>query len=252
MVSYDDDIRDLLVDGLFTREWTIVGTQPPSSDNAESGYFNMYYKQTYDDDNKRSRNAAREKPLTLKPSQPDPVELLPPVPSTLGPYYSYFRDCVLTGRHGEMLVNFCRNGKKSPCVDIPGCALVVPTKTADVENFTLIKLGNVPCVPVVPTSIILNIIDSLAEVCQPVYPSFHDGWAYNGSRVRMSKMYTECELDDNAWKKEGFARDFSRLVRCVAVATATFTVSVVLSPSVQRTRYPTHKKVLEVVIHNIK
>ena len=250
----DEDIVDLLSGDLYTREWKLVGTEPPSDDGDYAEHLCLQFVQAAEYADERDLSGIRLRPFVLTPisSESEAVEVLPVTRSTLGKYFDYFAGCVTTDTKHELLINVCRRQFKAPVFDISGCKLVVPKSNVLPSNFIGIDLSGVSCVPLIPASIVCNITDSLATIGFFVAPSYHDAYAYGCSRIRMSKIYTECEFDRACWKGNTYTRDFSRIIKCRAVATATFTVSAVLSPYVGSRSVYASKKILTFVIHAIK
>lgn len=259
--TYDEEADDMINGGLFMRDWKLVGTSPPyhssspdSSVNDMLDHLVMFYKETLEgmqlnEDSSDDRSALS--PIVLSSRPIEAVELMPIAATSLGPYYDYFSQCVATNR-SDQLLNICKRDKKSPCFDIKNCYLVQPSSTHDLPNFAITEVSGKRCAPLVPTSIIYNIMDSLTEIGISIVPTIHDALAFNGCRVRMSELYTSCEIPDSEWKGNTFTRDFSRLLRCSAVTTATLTVSVVLSVAYgPKSRYH-HRKTLTIVVHSIK
>ena len=95
-------------------------------------------------------------------------------------------------------------------------------------------------------------MDSLMELGISVVPDKHDAKAFTASRIRMSDVYTDCDIPREQWKGNTFTNDFNRIVRSRAVTTATLTVSMTLSTVYgTKSRY-THRKALTIVVHAIK
>lgn len=250
----DNDFNDMIDSGLYSREWRLVGTNPPSESEDVPEHLVMFYEEVlemspseYD-----STTSSRLTPIVLNPSIPESVEILPVSTVTLGEYYNYFTSCVATSKN-DQLVSICTHTKKSPCFDIQNCYLLSLKGKVSTTNFTQVYVGNELCVPLISSRIIENMIESLACHGISILPDAHDANAYNGSRLQMSSLYTDCEID--RWEKNMFNttyRDFNRILRCKAVATATFTVSVVLSTVHSRKSKYSYRKRLTVVIHAIK
>jgi len=263
---YDDDVNDMISGNLFTRDWKIVGTDPPASPEADNGgsdashdtsHLVMFFEESpmigpgefqpiYN--SKPSRIAS---PIVLDSSEPETVEILPISSNSLGMYYNYFASCVAQNRY-DQLINVCRKRRKSPCFDIENCYLAVPHPDTNLDNFTTAEIDGLTCVPLIPSSIVLNMMDSLAALDIRVVPAIHDVLAYNGCRVRMSASYTDCAIDPSSWKGNTYTALFSRILRCKAVTTATLTVSMVLGMTYSRKSHYNNRKTLTIVVHAIK
>lgn len=251
----DDDVTDMLQGDLFTREWRIVGNCSLIEPGHQSDHLIMFYEQI--DFSSPDRIVDIEKsaelvPVSLSILEQDSVEIIPVSVASLGKYYNYFQTCVCLDARKDSLVSICKRRKKSPCFDIRRCCLVKSLKNADLVNFTMIKIGNIACVPLIPSSAVLSIIDSISNLDISIVPMIHDANAFNGCRIRMSSRYTECEIVEDQWKQDSLCENLSSFIKTDAVATATFTVSVVLSTVYgQRSKY-LNKKALTIVIHSIK
>jgi hypothetical protein len=254
--AYDDDIRDMIGGGLFTRNWKIIGTVPPGEeDGSEDGtsHLAMMFVENMTPEIADSHFSYDNtiSPIVLHPSIVELVELLPVSRSSLEQYYNYFKHNVI-GNRDDSLVNICRPGKKSPCFDIRNCYLAVPKSTSNLDDFVVADVGGIECVPLIPSSIIHNMIESLSDVGITIVPTMHDAQAYNGCRVKMSRMYTDCMIDESSWRGSTYTSLFTRILRCKAVTTATLTVSMVLSTVYGRNSPYHNRKALTIVVHAIK
>ncbi|KAG5981785.1 hypothetical protein E4U55_002563 [Claviceps digitariae] len=267
---YDDDAHDMKEAGLFMRDWRIVGTEPPRSAGSDSSeesmvaiqHFNMLFEEDmkYDNlegseyKNKESGTAASgpgRGVIVLNPMAAVPVELIPVSRSSLGRYYEYFSRNVAMDE-GDLLMNVCEIARKSPCFDIRNCYLVRPSFQKPRKYFTVVEAGDDICIPLVPTSAIDAIRNSLVDIGISVVPSMHDAYAFNGCRIRVSKHYTSCEIAPSEWKGNTYTPRFNRMIECTAVTTATFTVSAVLGIVYGSTSHYNYRKTLTIVIHAIK
>jgi len=97
-----------------------------------------------------------------------------------------------------------------------------------------------------------NIVDSLNEIGIMPLPSPHDAQPYNSSRVVVIRDMILCNIQPEEWNTGSVHRSVSRFVSCEAVATATFTVSALLTPYTRARGTHTSKKYMSLVIHNIK
>lgn len=246
--EYDDDVNDMVEHGLYIRNWEILhGAHPPCSVDSDGQYFNIKYVQAGS-----ISTSDINSPLKMRPGDAMAIELMPPKEEYLGKYYAHFRDHVTTRCKGELLVNFCKDMYKSPMFDIPDCAIIKPVSTKRRSEFSSINLGDINGVLFIPSSVTDNLVDSLFALGIRVIPSAHDTWSYGSSRIRVCDDAVICELDSSDWKGNTYTAEFMRYIRCIAVATATLTVSIVLRPF-QNARGPhTSKYHLEYVVHCVK
>lgn len=259
---YDDDINDMINADLFTRDWEIVGTTPPTNfeedeSNDDVSHLIMYFEETPMVSPVESESVQNDKsnrplsPIVLSNNVSESIEILPISFKSLGIYYNYFESCVKQYRY-DQLINVCRNTKKSPCFDIKDCYLCIPQTRVNLNNFTTVEIGDLSCVILIPSSIIHNMMDSLTQIGISVVPTLHDSLSYNGSRVRMSKLYTEREINKSMWKGNTYAALFRNIIKCKAVTTATLTVSIVLGVVYGHKSQYNNRKSLTVVVHAIK
>ncbi len=252
--TYDDEIRDMISQELYKRDWHIRGSldvcrrRAGHEDCIGAGrchdqFFNFIYLD-------QSTHLAEA--MTLLPSgESESVEVMPPNPSLFEQYWTYFRDSVFDGTKGEVLMSVCRRGTKSPSFDIKGC-LVGRTSERVPNGFATLRQKYCSWVLFVPTSTMMNLFDSLNEISIRPVPGIHDAMAYNSARISVSKHITECELDESEWTRGRELHAVSRLVPCEAVTTATFTVSVVLTPYLLAKGTHTARRHLRIVVHNIR
>lgn len=254
--TFDDEMKDMLDSKLYTREWRLVGTEPPTTlthDSTDTQHLSMCFYQEDETTEDNISNHTDIKPIVMKAQTTYDVEILPVHIQTLGYYYDYFTSYVSLQK-GDCLINVCKDRQKSPCVDIPYCILVKPKhkNIQNSEDFTFINIRGEECIIFIPTRIVYNLLCNLGNIDITVPPSIHDGWAYNSSRVRMSSIFTCNEIPDTSWATGSRVRDISRYVSCTAVATATLTVSFVLSSVRGVSSFYHNRKLLDVVVHAIK
>ena len=259
---YDDDIIDMTEGDLFTRDWKLVGTDPPTShDDSKTSvnvsHFLMYFEEdTMEspvDDQSSYKNTSTQlkSPIVLRRNVPEAIEIMPISHSSLQMYYEYFRSCVKQHNYDE-LITVCRNERKSPCFDIKNCYLCIPHPKANLDNFTTVEIGGLTCVLLIPQSVIDNMMISLADININVAAAIHDSQSYNGCRVKMSAIYTDCKIDSSSWKGNTYADMFRPILRCKAVTTAVLTVSMILGIVYGRKSAYINRKSLTIVVHAIK
>lgn len=250
----DMDERSMIDSGLYTREWNIVGTSSPTDDiGGVPTYFSMSFQmKTYNCTDSDSQDTDEHTTITLNVTAAESIEIMPAAKETLGPYYKYFINHVMN-KKSDSLVNVCRKSSKSPCFDIENCCLIVPGSGVRMNGFSTALVSGVKCVPLVPCSAVQAIQDALATLGMSVEPTLHDALAFNGHRVRMSGQYVTTDIGPDEWKRDQrYARDFNHILRCDAVATATFTVSVVISAVHGKHSWCANRKSFKLVVHSIK
>ncbi|KAG5948945.1 hypothetical protein E4U53_006083 [Claviceps sorghi] len=123
LTTYNEDFRDMNEAGLFTRDWRIVGTEPPRSAGSESleespvpiEHFNMLFEENMEygredglgcESNESAATVSRSmrRTIFLNPSVAVPVELMPVCKSSLGRYYEYFSRDVAVDK-GDQLIS---------------------------------------------------------------------------------------------------------------------------------------------------
>lgn len=256
MSEYDGNIADMLDRDLYTRDWTLVGTNSPVDD--DTGYFDMKFVQNNiqeaDDANKVSK-------LKIDPNSPIPFyhtddvlfEQIPIDKRVLGPYYDYFSKYVSRGLKGDLLLNICKDVYKSPVFDIQYCAIVRPSnENYNHSSFVTFDTGDGPGVIFIPMMTTDVITDGLDDIGIRVMPSPQDTWSYSSCRVRMSEYAVTCVFASSDWKGNAYVAEFSRRLQCTAVATATLTVSVLLEPWQHSRGRHTSKYCMTYVVHAIK
>ncbi len=255
--AYDDSIKDLLQQQLYTQGWDTCGSleecKGPNEHPAcaargacDGLYFSFMYVES------ARHGATNRKPVQVHPRDTEEsVELMPSDSSLFGQYWEYFRRHVFDGTKGECIVNVCKYGIKSPSFDILECVVAL-TRTKPPQGYTWTKQGDDYWMLFVPNSVVSNLIDSLNEVGVAPLPSAHDTQSYNSSRVSVVSDPVVCEVAPCDWQVGDIHKSVSRFVSCEAVATATLTVSVLLIPYPRARGTHTSKKYMSLVVHNIK
>ncbi|KAM3518254.1 hypothetical protein NHJ13051_008329, partial [Beauveria bassiana] len=231
--AYDDDANDMIKANLFTRDWKLMGTAPPgspiephASGSGVTDHFVMFYEeqlgQSDDEGADSSDHGSTLHPLILDRNTVENIEVIPISKMSLGSYHEYFSRCVAP-EHGDELINICRSGKKSPVFDIRDCYLVKPVsgkkqRNSILPNVSVAKVGSVDCVPLVPTSIIFNIMDSLVELGINTMPDIHDSFAFSGSRLIKNTLASNNLLSEEDYYKmsTGGDDDYKRLQQSVS------------------------------------
>jgi len=179
------------------------------------------------------------------------IEVVPADSSLFGQYWVYFREHVFEGTKGECTVNICRYGVKSPSFDILECVVAL-TQTKPPQGYTWLKQNEHYWALFVPNSVVSILIDSLNELDIVPLPSAHDAQSYNSSRISVVSSPVTCQMGLDDWNTGGTYKSISRFVTCTAVATATFTVSILLTPYARARGTHTSKKHMSLVVHNVK
>lgn len=251
----DENISDLIAGGLYLREWMIVGTPSPSSNSTTLEHLVMNYHQAVEGtDEEEVREIHGRRPIALDRDTQFQIEEIPAREETLGEYSEYFKRCVTTSRL-DMLLNVCRIRKKSPCVDIPGCLIVKPNRdiSAVSNDYCKTKVGDQDCILMIPQTTIDNIMENVAYLGKYILSVPHDAWPYNSSRIRMSQLYTDFDLQESDWDyTSSYIKDLRRYVSCRAVSTATLTVTFVLGMCYGKHSYYGSRRSLSIVVHAIK
>ena len=255
--AYDAEVSDLLEQELYTKGWEIHGSLE-KCDGAEThsvcwdrgvcgdNYFSFMYMQP-------AEYKARERrgiQVGISDTS-ESVEIIPSDSSLFGNYWRYFKQHVFEGTKGESLMSICRRDVKSPSFDILRCVVAL-TSQRPPRDCTWVQQGERYWVLFIPNSVISNIIDSLNEISIMPLPSPHDALAYNSSRVSTTTNTIICQVEPEEWDTGSVYKSISRFVTCEAVTTATFTVSVLLTPYARARGTHTSKKYMSLVVHNVK
>jgi hypothetical protein len=261
-VSYDY-INDMVEGELYTRGWKLGGTEPPCTEKNRritdaadlSLSYVVYNKYDVDDSIDYSNPVINSQ---LKDSSEDilQVEIFPPIEKILRRYYTYFTRCVVKSID-HYLVNICERNKKSFCVDIEQCMIIQPEYKVFISSLNpKIVLEGEFCILSIPYHVIKDIINALCILDIEVLPeiiNFPDRATKSlNFRIRKSDLFALSSNYRPSWRDVSHLCIEGETIKCKAVATATFTVSFILSPFTD-TEYITRvKKHLEVVIHSIK
>lgn len=241
----DDNFKDIITGNIYESNWSIIGTASHTNiDECENfEHFKMMYV-----DNMVYENADIGSMSMISISdEVETVEVMPVTKSLLGDYYEYFRNKVIQDKT-DMLINICRQSIKSPCFDIKDCRLVEAVKGIDNPDCIVITFDDDHYIPLIPSSVITRIESALGYIDIKIDPDNDDYHAYNRKRIRTSGLCTFTNVRKLKWDRSKSVNDFNSIVKCTAVTTATFTVSIVLS------KYKEYSmtKALTVVIHAIK
>lgn len=254
----DENINDLVAGGLYLREWTIVGTPPPSPESTSVEHLILNYHQAFEGTTDNEVKRITPRPMILDHDTTFQIEEIPVLEETLAQYTEYFMKCVIRSR-SDRLLNICKIGRrtpwKSPCVDVPGCLLVKPGRNISEisSDYCKVEVGGQDCILLMPQSIIDSIMENVAYTGKYVVTVPHDAWPYNSSRLRMSRLYTDFTPGQSDWDyTSSYLRDLRKYVSCSAVCTATLTVSFVLSVCWGKYSYYSTRKSLDIVVHAIK
>jgi len=252
--EYDGNIADMMNENLYTTDWTIIGTEPPSEDSEE--WFDMKFVQTMclqEEDKFELPDVQLRRSLRLNTNDDVTCELLPFSAESLGRYYEYFMRCVSNGIKGSVLMCLCQQMFKSPVFDIPGCMLVKPkTNRYDKSQFVTTRIDESNVILFVPITAFDAISDALYDIDVRIIPTDQDTWSYSSRRVVVSEHAMHCSIPQSSWKGNVYRSEFERRVQCSAVATATLTVSVLLEPWQFARGKHTSKHHLKYVVHSIK
>lgn len=252
--EHDGNITDMLNTELYTREWKLIGTEPPGADIND--YFDMKFVQrinSFSNTDTDRTDANVGSPILFRHADDVLFEQIPIDRRVLGYAYEYFSKHVSRGIKGDLLLNVCKGMYKSPVFDIPGCTVVIPKHNSfSKESFVAIETPRGPGVLFVPMVTTDLIIDNLEDIGIRVMPSHQDMWSYSSCRIRLSKFVVVCQLGTEDWRGSAYAAEFSRRLACTAVATATLTVSVLLEPWQYSHGKHTSKHCMTYVIHAVK
>lgn len=268
---FDEDVKDQISERLYTKEWSIYGSNDSGKcqhtefsndafcpvcstwEDRSGGYFYMGYvwSSTLVTSVRSDRDCL---PLFFPLKEGGEcctIELVPPSLETLGKYYPYFSKYALTDSRGEMFVNFCRKEYKSPCVDINNC--IVASCTGEVEdNIAVVHKRDQVWGLFIPNNAMMNICELLADHDVYPVPGAHDSLSYNSARIIVAGTVKTRVMKEVEWDTTSQCKSMSRFVKCDAVATATFTVSVVLRPYLSSKGKFSKYKYMNVVVHNIR
>jgi len=249
--DYDADIHEMLSGNLYTRDWTLVSRHLPD------GSLVMYYAQTCDLLNSTSQQRMNECPVTLCPEDDVVmVEVMPPNEDTLEEHHEYFRDVVFNmHQSGELLINVCTQRYKTPLFNISGCIVARHTspfcQSRDLSS-NVIAIGEYQASLLIPTSVVTSIFEALSAVDIIVLPDVHDAKKYTGSRVQPRSGIEVSRIPQSKWCHNETSKDINRYINCNAVATATFTVSAVVTPYEHTKGIRPSRRRVKFVVHNVR
>lgn len=255
--AYDATVEDLLQQNLYTAGWEIrgnlnncSGTDTHSTCVQKGTCLDTYFSFTYVQAAEQKHKNYRKVEVSPGGSE-ESVEVIPSHGSLFGRYWDYFSERVFEGCKGESLVSICRGEVKSPSFDVLGCVIALTHKKPP-NNYAWVKEGGSYWVILIPNSVVSNIMDSLNCIDIIPLPSAHDTQSYNSSRVLVKCRPVLCEMRPGDWTKGSTRKSISRFTECDAVATATLTVSILLTPYAKARGKHTSKKYMSFVVHNVK
>lgn len=255
--AYDDEVKDLLQQQLYTQDWEIrgslegcaqAGVHAHCTENGVCG--NIYFKFVYTE--LPNNDAAEDRIIQITSAGGnESIEIIPSDSSLFGKYWKYFEQRVFDGIKGECLVSVCRPGVKSPSFDVLNC-VVARTGSSPPQNHAHVQQDRCYWVLFIPNSVVSSLVDSLNELGVMPVPSAHDAQSYNSSRVCVTQNTVLSEIEPGEWTTGPTYRSISRFISCDAVATATFTVSILLTPYARARGSHTSKKYMILKVHNVK
>lgn len=255
--TYDAEVQDMLRHSIYTRDRLIRGSLdgcPDGDDHSKCKEVGacpgVYFAFAYID----ALGARGSSTTAVQLDDGGETQSLEPMPSSpvlFDKYYEYFSAYVFDGTRGEKVVNLCKKDTKSPVFDVPGC---VVAKRSSKPSSSYPSFWHRDCywVPLVSGSAVSSIIDSLNDIDIRPMPSTHDVQSYGGSRVLMKRKPTTCQLRSCDWDDKSDKASICRFLPCDAVATATFTVSILLKPYPRARGIHPSKVYMSLVLHNIK
>ena len=255
LTTFDDDIGDQLRQGLYTDSWAIHGSldhceckegECVKRGRCKGRFFSMIFVNTlHSVKNARSLELPGEACCTS-------FQEMPPTSDVLGVYYDYFRTNVLDMVKGESLVNLCTSDFKSPCFDIRNCILARRT-TPPPHGYTFLhRSEHEYWVLLMPSTRVDVVFEALHYIDIIPVPGVHDANAYNSSRLTAAGSIATKIMPPGSWRTPSYEHVVTRYVECDAVATATFTVTIILTRFSKAQGSHTHKRNVEFVVHNVK
>lgn len=244
----DDDFNDIITGDIHKRNWRLVGsTSPIDVESRGAKHFTMSYIGREPEVEPEVEVDASIFTNPMISNGIESIEIMPVAESLLEQYYTYFSEHVALDKK-DQLINICRQSIKSPCFDIRNCYIVEPKEHVSLDNYAKIVLDKKTYVLLIPSSIICNMKKSLDYLEINIEPDSSDDLAYSGSRLQISGICTFPNIKSLSWKDARHLNDFNKILNCKAVATATFTVSMILRQFQGYVR----TKTLVVVVHAIK
>jgi hypothetical protein len=245
---FDDDTLDQLNSDLFTRDWIQVGSlesnkcskhglipqlycdQCNNNPKLLGTHLNvMYLTGSYDDSEADPEVPSRYNELRGNGNEIASVQFMPLDPRCYYTLSPYLRVRTTPPERGEVLMNVCTRSTKTPCIRIPWCLVAKYNGVAPDEFASIGKVDN-DWVLFVPHTAIMDIFSLMEEHDMYPTPDSHDGRAYSSSRIRVAGTVSSRVMKDIDWTFGHDLRTVRRYLNCDAVATATFTVTVHLTP----------------------
>lgn len=267
---FDDDTLDQLNSNLFTREWTQVGTLegnnctkhglvpqetcPHCNNNPKliGRHLNVVYViAVYDNEGSDCEVPDRYNELRGPGNELASVQFMPLDPRCYYTLYPYLSTRTAEPERGETLMNVCTSGTKTPCIRIPWC-LVAKYNGAAPEEYASIGKAEDDWVLFVPHTALMDIFSLMEEHDMYPTPDGHDGRAYSSSRLRVAGTVSSRVIKPEQWNVGRDLKTVRRYLNCDAVATATFTVTVHLTPYKGSRGRHTRYKHLTLWVHSIQ
>jgi hypothetical protein len=267
---FDDDTLDQLNSNLFTREWTQVGSLEdnncdkhglvPQSTCVKCNnnpklmgrYLNVTYViAVYDNTEADCEVPERYNELRGSGNELASVQFMPLDPRCYYTLYPYLKMRTTPPERGEVLMNVCTRSTKTPCIRIPWCIVgnyngVVP------DEFASVRKKDSEWVLFIPHTALMDIFALMEEHDMYPTPDSHDGRAYSSSRLHIAGTVSSRVIKPEDWNVGRDLETVRRYLNCDAVATATFTVTVHLTPYKGARGKHTRYKHLTLWVHSIQ
>lgn len=266
---FDDDVLDQLHSDLYTRDWIQYGSievntcpehgsvptpgcsQCNNDPKLEETRLTIVYVAA--DSVTKDGNYTvppRYNELRAAGNELSPVQFMPLKPEcyyTLAPYLAAKTGSV---SRGEMLMNVCTATTKTPCIKIPWCIIGRYRGTTPDEYASISKVDQ-EWVLFLPRTALVDIFALMEDHDMYPTPDLHDGRSYCSSRLRVAGTVTSRIMSSTDWTTGEELDSIRRYLNCDAVITATFTVTVhVTPPLVSRGKHSRYRK-LVLWIHSI-
>ena len=267
---FDDDINDQLESELFTREWIQYGSLESNScprhglvprDDCMSCTTNpallephlnvTYVSAITPTDSEAVIVPQRYNELRGSGNELKSVQFMPLKAECYYTLAPYLANKTRPASRGEMLMNVCTPTTKTPCINIPWCIIGKYNGRAPSE-FTHINKVDSDWVLFMPSTALRDIFTLMEEHDMYPTPNAHDGRSYNSSRLRLAGTVSSRVIKSAEWKVGVELASIRRYLNCDAVATATFTVTVHITPvKAIRGRYSRYRQ-LTLWVHSIQ
>lgn len=270
--EFDDDISDQVESELFTRDWVQYGTLEenkckehdlvptkgcvkcnhdpsllPGCKKLNIVYLSRTFDHEIDDDPSPPvrYNELRRHGYELASAEFMPID--PKCCYTLAPYLE--KNVGPPGK-GELLMNVCTAYTKTPCVKIEWC-IIGKYKGKVPDGFEFLEVGGENWVLFTPLTAMNDISTMMEEHNMYPTPSPHDGRAYSSSRLQLASNISTRRIDKSEWRQGPDLRSIQRYLNCDAVATASFTVTVHLTPFKGNTGRKSRYRHVNLYLHSI-